>query len=593
VELFIKGIGVSPGVAIGPTLAYRVHAIEVPQHSIDDAAAELQRYDEAVEHVRESLGQIIDQTTDEVGENYAAIFETHMEMLDDVTLRPDIERQLNEDRVNIEYLVDAKIKEMTATLKTVDDPIFRERIADFVDLGRRILYALMGEEEESLDHFETPSVVVAHELTPSETAKMDMANTLALATDEGGPTSHMAILARAFGIPAVVGLRHVGARVGVGDQVIVDGSNGQVILRPSEATVDKYMREKERQDRERQALISAGTGKVSTTLDGTEVQTLANIEFPIEVNDSLKEKCQGVGLYRTEYLFMNRKALPTEDEQFDVYKHVAESLSPLPITMRTLDIGGDKMVRYLGDHVESNPQLGWRSIRFCLDRPDIFKAQLRAMLRASIHGTVNIMFPMITGVDELREAVGIVQQVRDDLEAREVPFDRNVRVGSMIEVSSAVVMAQELARECDFFSIGTNDLIQYCLAVDRVNERTGPLYKPHHPAVLRMLKQVIDATRKANIPCSICGEMAGDPLFTETLIGMGFKSLSMSAVSLPRIRAEIANTKDLAAKRFANNLLRKGSAAEIIRLLTKRAKSRDTLRLYRSGKQAPGAASPI
>ncbi|HJP35063.1 MAG TPA: putative PEP-binding protein, partial [Gammaproteobacteria bacterium] len=268
-------------------------------------------------------------------------------------------------------------------------------------------------------------------------------------------------------------------------------------------------------------------------------------------------------------------------------------LSPLPITMRTLDIGGDKMVRYLGDHVESNPQLGWRSIRFCLDRPDIFKAQLRAMLRASIHGTVNIMFPMITGVDELREAVGIVQQVRDDLEAREVPFDRNVRVGSMIEVSSAVVMAQELARECDFFSIGTNDLIQYCLAVDRVNERTGPLYKPHHPAVLRMLKQVIDATRKANIPCSICGEMAGDPLFTETLIGMGFKSLSMSAVSLPRIRAEIANTKDLAAKRFANNLLRKGSAAEIIRLLTKRAKSRDTLRLYRSGKQAPGAASPI
>jgi phosphotransferase system enzyme I (PtsI) len=592
VELFIKGIGVSPGVAIGPTLAFRVHTTDVPQYSIDDPVAELQRYDEAVERVRTSLTDVIHQTADEVGDTYAAIFRAHMEMLDDVTLRPDIERLLNENHLNVEYLVDVKIKEMTAALKSVDDATFRERISDFVDLGRRILHALSGEDEESLDHIETPSIVVAHELTPSETAKMDMGNTLALATDEGGPTSHMAILARAFEIPAVVGLRHVGARVGVGDQVIVDGTSGQVILRPSPATVEKYMREKERQDQERQALISAGTGKASETLDGTEIETLANIELPLEVTDSLEDQCQGVGLYRTEYLYMNRTALPTEDEQFEVYKRVAQSLAPLPITMRTLDIGGDKMVSYLSDHKESNPQLGWRSIRFCLDRPDIFKAQLRAMFRASAYGTVQIMFPMITGVDELREAMRILQQVRDDLEARGVPFDKDVKVGSMIEVASAVVLAEDLAHECDFFSIGTNDLIQYCLAIDRVNQRTAPLYKPHHPAVMRMLKQVIDVARKTNIPCSICGEMAGDPLYTETLIGMGFQSLSMSAVSLPRIHAEIANTKLLAAKRFANKILKTGSDSEIKRLLTERAKSRDTLRLYRTGKQAPNGVTP-
>lgn len=579
-EIKLRGIGVSPGVAIGPAVPFHVESFDIPRHGIEDIEAELSRFDEAVVHVRDKLTRLRDQTADELGDKHSAIFNAHLDILDDVTLRPEIERRLSEDELNVEYHLDDYLGDYSKRLKQISDPIFRERSIDVLDVSRRILGHLLGRELESLAHLDHPCIIVAHDLTPSESVNMDLTNTLGLATDAGGPTSHVAILARAFEIPSVVGLRYMGTHVAPGDAIIVDGTHGLVVVRPNDSTLAEYETEKESQERSRRALLNAEHAGPSVTLDGVEIPTFTNIELLAETRHSLDANCQGVGLYRTEYLFMERTAFPSEEEQYQSYKQVIESMNPLPVTIRTLDIGGDKLITGLSDESEENPQLGWRSIRLCLDRPDVFKAQLRALFRASAHGSMKIMFPMISGLDQLRDTMVIVQEVKDDLDARGVPYDANVQVGSMIEVPSAVQVADSLAKECDFFSIGTNDLIQYCLAVDRVNQRTAHLYEPTHPGVLKMLKQTIDVAHKAKIPCSICGEMAGDPMVTELLLGLGFRSLSMSAVSLPMIRAEIANTRITTAKRFARKILSMGSVSEIKDVLRRRYADRGTMKLY-------------
>jgi phosphotransferase system enzyme I (PtsI) len=462
-------------------------------------------------------------------------------------------------------------------LEALDDAQFRERTQDVVDVLRRIQGRLLKAEMESLEQLEHPCIVVAHDLSPSDTAKMDLENTLGVATDLSGPTSHTAILARAFEIPAVVGLGTVGAQALAGDTIIVDGNRGDVILRPTEPTLVRYTAEKKRLDEERQALLLAEKDIKSVTLDGFEIPTMANIELPVEIAHSKTTKAQGIGLYRTEYLFMNRASLPSEDEQFEAYATVAEAMKPAPVTLRTLDLGGDKFVSHLQLADEINPQLGWRAIRFCLERPDIFKAQLRAMFRASVHGTVQIMFPLVSGLDEFRRVKHIVKEVRADLERRGVKFDPNLKIGTMIEVPSAVIIADLLAAESDFFSIGTNDLIQYGLAVDRGNEKIAHMYEPAHPAVLRLIRQTVRAAKAARIPCGLCGEMAGDPLFTEILVGLGVDSLSMSAVSIPTVRVEVANIRMRVAKRFARRVLKMGSESAVKKLLYKRYKSRHTI----------------
>lgn len=585
----MRGHGVSPGIAIGTAITFHVQAIEAPRYAITDPAAELLRFDSAVERVRESLEGMRDQTLEELGEHHAAIFDSHIEILRDATFRSEVEQRLHDERLNVEYLVDAQIGAYAEVLAQVGDPFFKERSADFVDLGKRILGELLDRELDSLEHLEAPCIVIAHDLSPAETVNMDMPNTLGLATDGGGPTSHSAILARAFEIPAVVGLRFAGARVAPGNTVIVDGASGFVIIRPSETTLAFYEQEKERQDAERRAYIGEAPEGLCVTLDGVEVPTLVNIELPIEADLSLKERCQGVGLFRTEYLFMNRSNLPSEEEQYDAYRRVLEAMNPASVTIRTLDMGGDKVVANVTREEEANPQLGWRSIRLCLDRPDIFKAQLRALYRASVHGALQVMFPLISGVDEYREASQIAAEVREDLHARGVAHDPTVKIGAMIEVPAAVAVANELAQECAFFSLGTNDLIQYCLAVDRSNERTAHLYRPCDPSVLRLVKQTLDAASKAGIPCSACGEMAGDPMYTELLLGMGLRSFSMSAVSLPLVRAEIANTKLTMAKRFANKLLRMGSCSEISAALVQRYENRATRKRIRRRETRPAA----
>jgi phosphotransferase system enzyme I (PtsI) len=576
-EIRLQGIGVSPGIAIGPARTFHLRSVDVQPQAISDPDAELQRFDDAVAKARDDLTRLKNRTVEELGERQGAIFDAHIGLLDDVALRPEIERRLQVERLNVEYLVQELIGGYTKLMDQIEDASFRERGNDLVDVGRRILGHLLEEELETLEQLEQPCIVVAHELVPSETVNMDMPNTIGVATDMGGPTSHVSIIARAFEIPSVVGLRSLGSQVRDGDTLILDGLTGHVIINPSKATLDRYEREKRRQTRIRRALLeAAGRGPVATQ-DGKEIVTMANIELVAETALSRRAQSQGVGLYRTEFMFMNRSTLPTEEEQYEEYSRIVRAMAPLPVTARTLDLGGDKDMPLISTEAETNPQLGWRSIRLCLDRPDLFKAQLRALFRASVHGKLRIMFPMITGLDQLMAAKHFVEEVKADLGRRGVEFDASVAIGSMVEVPAAAMIADHLADHCDFLSVGTNDLIQYCLAADRTNLRTAHLYQPTHLAVLRLLKHTLDAADKAGVPCSICGEMAGDPSLTELLLGLGFRTLSMSSASLPAVRAEIANTHIPTAKRFAKKVMALDTTDQIRDQIQRRYEQRDTL----------------
>lgn len=573
-EIALKGIGVSPGIAIGPALTFGVQSLDVPKYAISDDNAELSRYERAVSTVRSELARLRAKVAAEVGERHAEIFSAQLMMLEDVTIRDEIENRLKTEHVNVEYLVDDLLGRYVRIMETVDDPMFRERNRDMYDVGNRLLSTLLGAELDSLAKLDRPSIIVAHDLSPSDTASMDVANTLAIACDLGGPTSHTAILARAFEIPAVVGLKFIGRNILPGDTIIVDGTRGYVHIRPSQTTISECLERKQKEDASFQALVRTERDSPSVTLDKHLVPTLCNIELPIEISHVQRVKAHGIGLFRTEYLFMNRAALPTEEDQYCAYALVAEALKPGVTTIRTFDLGGDKFSSHLEWEAEANPQLGWRSIRVCLERPDIFKTQIRAVLRASIRGNVQIMFPLISGVDEIRRVKAVVSEVMEDLSRDGVPFNKDIAIGCMIEVPAAVVCAEELARECSFFSIGTNDLIQYLLAVDRVNERVAAMYEPAHPAVLRMIRQTVDAAQRAGIPCGVCGEMAGDPRYTELLIGLEVDSLSMSPVAIAAVRAEIARISYDEARLFAQRVLRCGEVEGVGKLLAERISER-------------------
>lgn len=572
-EIVLKGIGVSPGIAIGPALPFGVRTLDIPKYAVKDSDAELARFDVACAEVRAQLDRLQRKVELEVGAQHAGIFSAHLMMLDDVTIREEIEGRLRDEKVNVEHLLNELLERYSRVMGALEDASFRERAKDILDVGNRILGELLHAEFEGLEKLERPSVILARDLTPSQTANMDLANTLGIATDLGGPTSHTAILARAFEVPAVVGLRSAGSHASAGDTVIVDGTRGYVFIRPDAVTLQKYEARKKTEEEARRALLVAESDRQSITLDGRAVPVMVNIELPVEVTHSKRVKAQGVGLYRTEYLFLNRLSLPNEEEQYLAYSQVADGMNPMPVTLRTLDLGGDKFAESIPSAAETNPQLGWRAIRFCLEAPAVFKTQLRAMFRASMHGEIQIMFPLISGVDELRRVKEVVREVCNDLVAEGIPFRKDIKLGAMVEVPSAVIVAPELARECDFFSLGTNDLIQYSLAVDRVNERVAHLYEPAHPAVLRMIAQTTSAARAAGIPCSVCGEMAGDPAFTELFVGLGVDSLSMSAVAIPEVRARIAQTNAADAEAFAARVLMCGTTSDVRELLSQRAKA--------------------
>lgn len=588
-EITLRGIGVSPGIAIGPALRFNVGAYDVPRYTVEDTAAEVARLERALEETRVYLADLHRKTAEELGESHADIFNAHLMLLDDVAMRDEVVARVREERVNAEHVLQDFIQRYARVMAASTDPRFQERAADLIDVGDRVLRNLLDAERPNLQDLAQPSVVVAHDLSPSDTATMDLDDVLAVVLDSGSATSHTAILTRALELPAVVGLGEASARIDTNDPVVVDGGEGLVIVRPGTDTLRRYQQARQAAEVRRQALERAAAAGPARTLDGATVPLQANIELPLEVPHGCKARAEGIGLYRTEYLFLNRGTLPDEEEQFVNYRMAAEAMLPHPVTIRTIDIGGDKLVEHLQLLREDNPQLGWRAVRFCLARPDVFKVQLRAILRASVVGNIQIMFPMISGLEELRQVKAVLHEVMDDLDREGVPFRRDLPVGSMIEVPSAVAITDLLARECAFFSIGTNDLIQYSLAVDRGNEKIAHLYEPAHPAVLRMIRQTAEAARAAGIPCGMCGEMAGDPLFTELLLGFGLSSLSMSAVALPAVRAEVAGTRMPQARALAAEVMGLGTAAEIRAILRARFDARGAMSAYLA--QTAGQAS--
>lgn len=566
-EIVLKGIPAAPGITIGNAHPLYDEKVVVPRKKVKEnlVEKEIARFKKSLSKTRQEILAIHKRIAKEMGVEKARIFGAHLMVLEDEVLISEVIAKLRRERLAVEYVFWTVLKKYTKVLSKSDDEYLRERVSDINDVGRRILKNLLGTEQHSLEKLERKTVVVAYDLSPSDTAVMHRGNVIAFATDIGARTSHTAIMAKSLEIPAVVGLETVTAKVKNGSNIIVDGNRGVVIVNPTPQTIRKYHIEKRRFDKFEKHLVKL-KDLPAKTLDGKEVELAANIEMAADIPGVLAHGAKGIGLYRTEYFYMNRKDLPSEDEQYEAYRQVAEKIYPNSVIIRTLDLGGDKFLSQFEVPHDMNPFLGWRAIRFCLARPDIFKAQLSAILRASHHGKLKIMYPMISGVEELRQAHVILSEVKEDLNKRAIPFDKNIKVGAMIEVPSAALTSDVLAKESDFFSIGTNDLIQYALAVDRVNEKIAYLYEPAHPAVLRLIKTVIDNAHLGNIWAGMCGEMAGDAALTLILLGLGLDEFSVPPIMVPEIKRIIRAVNYEDVKKIADKALKLSTGTEVMEM---------------------------
>jgi phosphotransferase system enzyme I (PtsI) len=528
------------GVARAEVFVHRMDELEPPTRKITDAdiPGEVARFETALLETREQITEMQQRISSAIGSKDAGIFDAHLLVVEDSALIDEVLRKLTSDKVNVEHAFSEVAGHYIRTLGEIDDPYLKERVVDIQDVARRVIHNLMGRAPSSVALASKPHILVAHDLAPSDTAQLNRELVLGFATDVGSKTSHTAIMARSLNIPAVVGLHDATRELETGDDVLLDGHNGLLIVNPSEQTLEEYGQiERRKVEVERDLVTLRDT--VSTTTDGRRIILSANIELPEELDFVRNNGAEGVGLYRTEFLFLNKPQPPSEEEQFEKYRLVAEGVAPNSVIIRTLDLGGDKFMRSLELPDEMNPFLGWRAIRFCLENTAIFKDQLRAILRASAHGSVKMMYPMISGVDEFRRANLILDECREELRREGQPFDEKMEVGAMIEIPSAAISADHLAREADFFSIGSNDLIQYTIAVDRVNDRVAHLYEPTHPAIVRLIRMTVDAGHAFNRWVGVCGEIAGDVLLTPLLIGLGVDELSTGAALVPRIKRAV------------------------------------------------------
>ncbi|HII4470744.1 TPA: phosphoenolpyruvate--protein phosphotransferase [Clostridium perfringens] len=526
-----KGIAASKGYAIGTVFIQEHEEIIISDAKVSDIAAEKEKLSKALAQSKEQLEAIKEKTANEIGEHEAQVFEAHLMLLDDVEFTGQMEMTIENDQLNAMKAVQNVTDTFVMIFDSMDDPYMRERAADIKDVSKRIIANLAGKGGNGMENVGANTVVVAHDLTPSDTAQLDRSKVIGFLTNIGGRTSHSAIMARTLEIPAVVGLGDITTSVKNGDTVIVDGIEGVAIINPDEATINEYKARLEKFKAEQEELKKLIDVK-TTTKSGRRIEVCGNIGKPEDIDQVLANGGDGVGLFRTEFLYMDRDEAPTEDEQFEAYKYVLEKADGKQVVIRTLDIGGDKTLPYLPLPEEMNPFLGYRAIRLCLDRKDIFRVQIRALLRASVYGNLAVMFPMISGLEEFQQAKAFVEECKAELKAEGISYSDSIQWGIMVEIPAAAVYADELAKHVDFFSIGTNDLIQYTLAADRMSEKVSYLYNPMHPAVLRLIKMTIDGAHKHGKWVGMCGEMAGDERAIPTLVEYGLDEFSMSATSI-------------------------------------------------------------
>ncbi|WP_339170629.1 phosphoenolpyruvate--protein phosphotransferase [Anoxybacillus sp. FSL W8-1294] len=562
----LQGIAASNGIAIAKAYRLEHPDLTVEKQTIENPAEHVRRFQQALAKSKEELEAIQAHALKELGEDKAAIFSAHLLVLSDPELVQAVEQKIEQERVNAEFALHDVTSMFIAMFEAMDNEYMKERAADIRDVTKRVLAHLLGVTISNPSMITEEVIIVAEDLTPSDTAQLNRKYVKGFTTDIGGRTSHSAIMARSMEIPAVVGTKEATAAIQNGDVVIIDGLDGEVIINPTEETIAQY-----EQKRATFAAQKAEWAKLvheqTTTKDGHHVELAANIGTPNDVEGVLANGAEGIGLYRTEFLYMGRNELPTEEEQFEAYKTVLEKMEGKPVVVRTLDIGGDKELPYLDLPKEMNPFLGFRAVRLCLNMQDMFRTQLRALLRASVYGNLKIMFPMIATLDEFRQAKAVLLEEKEKLVAEGVAVSDHIEVGMMVEIPAAAVLADQFAKEVDFFSIGTNDLIQYTMAADRMNERVSYLYQPYNPAILRLIYNVIEAAHKEGKWVGMCGEMAGEELAVPILLAFGLDEFSMSATSILRVRSQLKKLSKQEAERVKDHILSLATAEEVVRFV--------------------------
>jgi len=555
-EKRFKGIPASPGIVKGKVFLFNTDVDQVVARHIkkDDIPQEISRLENALIQTRKEILDLQGRISKGMGREHADIFNAQLLVVEDRALIEEVIKRLESERKNIEYIFQQVSQKYVKVFAEMEDEYLRERASDLRDVAHRVIHNLLGKKRDDLAHLKKEVIVIANDLSPSDTALMHKEKVIGFATDIGGRTSHTAIMARSLEIPAVVGLRDLSGKILPDTTVIIDGTAGIVIANPTRETISNYSKEKTKLEVFEEKLLELKKLPAETN-DGHRVALAGNIELPEDVSGIIQHGAEGIGLYRTEFMYLNRTDLPDEEEHFNAYKTVVEKVYPHSVIIRTMDLGGDKFMSHIQVPREMNPYLGWRGIRFSLARLDIFKVQFRAILRASMYGNLKIMYPMISGLKELKKANEVLAGVKQDLKAKKIAFKDDIEVGAMIEVPSAGLITDLLVEEVDFFSIGTNDLIQYLLAIDRVNEKVAYLYEPTHPAVIRMLKHIIDAAHKAGVWVGMCGEMAGDPITALINVGLGIDELSTSAIVIPEIKKAIRSVSMKQLKKITAEIM--------------------------------------